>query len=332
MAYETGTATGPADLVAKLATFLTTTGSWTQDKSAGAGDTIERYLNDGASFYISFDTAADDIFLYPNTGFDTGELVDEQPGSAALNNSWSGRMHVMTGSYTAYHFFLDEAAPDGDQVTVVVEQDPDVFRMFSFGTLEKFGTYDGGQYVSHDAYQAVTGTSSGATLRGGLFGQYTSGSFVDHGVVRVGGLDGQASEDWLGQKNVTAPNHSPNNSGFKMTWSTVSTPISGFNAFPALFFGNHTVKASYSTFWPFNPICCYIGRPITNGDTPPTYSIAGRVRNIFEINMKNFDNGEVEVVGADDYLIFSRGRKTDNSTTATQPNMFRLGFAINRDL
>lgn len=80
MPYQTGSASGPANLISLLATFLDNNG-WTIDESAGSGDDIERYLNDGSSFYISFDTTSDDIFFYPNTGYNVANDVDTQPGA-----------------------------------------------------------------------------------------------------------------------------------------------------------------------------------------------------------------------------------------------------------
>jgi len=326
MAYETGTATGPSDLATKLSTFLTTNG-WTEDDTASSSPTLEVLLNDGGSFYVSLICTASSLRIIPNTGYSGVAASDEQPGSAFDNNGWTadrGLVQNFAGPYTAYHFFLDQSAdvPDGDQLIVVVEQDTELYRMFAFGTLKKFGTYDGGQFVSHDNHDTISGTDQFGNTSG-LFGNDVSSGNTDQGIVRVGGLD-SLSEDWMGQESVTGHSGA---SGRRMAWSAPSGNESGFGGeiFPL------TLKASYSTFWPLFPIHCMVSRDLDDS-SPTSISFAGSVPMCFGINTRDFDPGQVLTIGSDDYLVFPKGRKSNDFDDATMPNVFREGLAINRDV
>lgn len=119
------------------------------------------------------------------------------------------------------------------------------------------------------------------------------------------------------------------NSGDKIQWLSAFANQSGF---PGLFFGTFTFKATYSTFWPLNPPCLAIQRPINGTPVAASYSIAGVVRNAYHINTRDFDPGQVLTIGSDDYLVFPHGRKSDDADSALAPNAFRLGIAVNRDL
>ena len=97
MATASGSATSTADLLAQIDTFLTANG-WSRDKFVdNAGDGDEYYWNNGSTAFVSVRQEADLIHVYPNTGFDTNEAVNAQPGMT-LNGSWDDLSSIVSGT------------------------------------------------------------------------------------------------------------------------------------------------------------------------------------------------------------------------------------------
>lgn len=165
MSYQTGTALHLDDLLLKLSTFAQANG-WTENKvdvPSGNGSSIDLYLSKGASyviFHARLDTGNNsyhgvtqpidhpNMYIYGATGYDGGAAFNLQPGTSL-------RVYVnwLLPSMTAYHFFTD---PAKTYLHVVVETTANEFRHFSFGVVEKTGTYDGGEYLNgHDWVQSA---------------------------------------------------------------------------------------------------------------------------------------------------------------------------------
>lgn len=178
MAYQTGTATGPSDLLDKLRIFLEAQGWTTNDHSAdGTGYRLHVEKSPqlgGDMMYFNFRSAVaesgitgdgyhnsyyDDphyhdeitgIAINGSTGYDAGEDWDEQPGFIYSPDYGSdqyscamGMVEMSISAIPAYYFFAV-----GDSIHVVVETISGVYQFMSFGTLEKQGVYTGGQYFS----------------------------------------------------------------------------------------------------------------------------------------------------------------------------------------
>jgi hypothetical protein len=165
MAYETGTASSPNDLLQKLVTFLTGVAvGWTQDMSQADGTGWRAHLHKG-SLYVSLKsttgavnpwafspspgpTASDaSLHLYLGTGFNSGANWNAQAGGPILNGTSTNTgvsMPLPTGAVTAYHFFSDSS---GDNIVVVVEKTTGIFTNLGWGTsLNKSGSFTGGAY------------------------------------------------------------------------------------------------------------------------------------------------------------------------------------------
>lgn len=163
MAYQTGTATDPNDLLQKLVTFLVANG-WTQDMSQADGTGWRAHLHRGTTYVNLKGTtgavnpwahtvipaaAAGDasLHIYLGTGFSGAANWNAQAGAPTLNGTSTNTgmsMPLPTGAITAYHFFTDSA---GDNVVVVVEKTTGIFTHLGWGvSLTKAGTWIGGPY------------------------------------------------------------------------------------------------------------------------------------------------------------------------------------------
>jgi|FLYL01.1.fsa_nt_gi hypothetical protein len=163
MAYQTGTATSPNDLLQKLVTWLVNIG-WVQDMSQADGTGWRAHLHKG-SVYVNLKSTtgavnpwaftpspspnASDaaLHIYLGTGFSGAANWNAQAGGPVLNGTSTITGHSMplpTGAISAYYFFSDATA---DNVVVVVEKTTGVFTHLGWGTsLNKSGTWTGGPY------------------------------------------------------------------------------------------------------------------------------------------------------------------------------------------
>lgn len=154
MAYQTGTATGPGDLLSKLITFAVTNG-WTQDLAPnGTIAALHR-----SNVYVSFYYTAAAIKIYPARGY-TGASPPTSPGdhpSSAINDTLTSipsaiMVSEMTGPYGAYYFFESDT-----YLHVVVNTSNGILRHFGFGSMQKSGVYSGGEYFFGHYWSQVSG-------------------------------------------------------------------------------------------------------------------------------------------------------------------------------
>jgi len=189
MAYYSGTAIGPADLLDKIRTALIAEG-WTENDYSVDGTGYRLHVqkvaqSGGPTMYFNFRSAINEyntgitedndsretygkitgICINGSTGYDAGESWDQQPGYPTNPNdndySWACVMSPMSVSaIPAYYiFFL------GDSVHIVVEITSGKFQFMSFGCLEKQGVYTGGMYFtasmdSDQPYQGYYGSGN----------------------------------------------------------------------------------------------------------------------------------------------------------------------------
>lgn len=145
MAYQTGTANTLSELLEKLASFATQLG-WQVDKLI-TGDSPFLYLHNHAGFWsMGCGSNKNILYIFGNTGYDSRTAYNAQPGSSASHHGASKyngtTVSTPGGPYRRYDFF-----GTADYLHFFVEIAPGRFRHGGFGTLEKEGNYDGGQYV-----------------------------------------------------------------------------------------------------------------------------------------------------------------------------------------
>lgn len=226
MAYQTGTATSPNDLLQKLATWLVSTG-WIQDMSQADGTGWRAHLHKGGvyvnlksttgavnpwAFSISPSAAAEDagLHIYLGDGHSGGSNWNLQPGGPLLNgttNRTGCSMPLPQGSVTAYHFFSDSAA---DNIVVVVEKTPGIFTHLGWGTsINKSGSFTGGPYF-FGATNGYNFASNSTTIPGAQNGPSARAPFMYKDPIN-GAAGGYARADvdsftgkWLGCTDSTS--------------------------------------------------------------------------------------------------------------------------------
>lgn len=164
MAYETGVSTSPSNLLSKIWSHATVSpGLWTAVRNNGAPGGQASFYDGTASEanqfnFIADDTAATASISGQPSRADGGalDLYYEHPGTPVsgpvartvrMGHPTSGDNQGFGGSHVAYHIFSGSTS-DGLYMHVVCEGDAGVFFHLMFGTIEKAGTFSGGQYMS----------------------------------------------------------------------------------------------------------------------------------------------------------------------------------------
>ncbi len=161
MAYQTGTATSPTNLLQTLVTFLTGNG-WTQDMSQADGAGWRAHLHKG-SLYINLraneaeagsavwgnppqnNTTQYTLNAYTGTGFSGASNWRSQAGGPiGVGVAYTIGAVMNTGLATVTYFFFQDAA---DNVIVVVERTAGAYVYIGWGpSINKVGAWTGGMY------------------------------------------------------------------------------------------------------------------------------------------------------------------------------------------
>jgi hypothetical protein len=321
MAYETGTASSPNDLLQKLVTFLIGVAvGWTQDMSQADGTGWRAHLHKGSvylnlksttgavnpwAFTISPAATSSDagIHLYLGTGFNGGANWNAQAGGPILNGTSTNTgmsMPLPTGGITAYYFFSDSS---GDNIVVVVEKTTGIFTHLGWGTsLNKSGSFTGGSYFfgatngfnfANDSTTSF-GAQNGVTARGPfMLGDLNAAA---SGYVRAD-VDAFTGK-WLGCTTST----SQPSGGY--TGKNLATEYRGATAPPADIPSREAMlERAVSTF---NSQANLVPIRIWAARDAGGYSLVGVVPGVFWTNAtdRGYSSGTVLTLGADSYTIF----------------------------
>lgn len=170
MAFETGSSVNLDDLLQKVVAFAVANAGFTEiTKVTGTGKQSDMYILNKGSIYWWFLGDSTTLSNYGTYGWIdarmmtttptlgnrlTQSLGTYQPTKASLWNRYNG-------PFTTYFLYSN-----GSNVCLVLEVTPGVFSHLSFGNVDKFSTWTGGEYVS--------GTMSGPSTWNGTVWTFSS--------------------------------------------------------------------------------------------------------------------------------------------------------------
>lgn len=302
MAYETGSTTGNADLVAKLAVFAQANG-WSYGTCSGGHFSLSK---NGVFVSVAYDSS--NIYLMGNTGYSSGSTWNTQPG----NSGFTSTTNFMSGTHKAYHFFAGDT-----YIYAVVEVSTNIFRHFNFGLLTKYGTYDGGQFVNGTRWGI---SSAFSDWQGGAanypYHQYHIAPFDDRGI------------------NVYSKNHvRADINGFTNKYWDINAANQSSNA-------RSVVRASLGLLDGLGPrgvnmfnlrtilLPIYVDVIRSAG----LYSCIGQAPDCRYVNMFLYNPGQLITIGSDEWMIFPLCQKTstwDNNTSTVQSSAY-MGLAYKK--
>lgn len=307
MAYETGTALSPPDLLDKIRNFCANNG-WTVNSFANDGTGkrlhIQRATAAAGTVYFNFrsyvaESSKNSIQMNGSTGYNGASAWNLQPGvPTPPTGTDRGESGIgLTGAINSYHFFAHNG---GDQIYCFVEQPLGVFQFMLFGAIEKLGTWTGGQfYTAPQPFSGRDARSSQFAARSlfktnegfGASSAYNNGG----GYLYVSAVDGYTG--WL------APYNTSTRSALQM--SVGDRAIT--DAFASLW-GNS--PNSFNQRAILKPLPVMISRNGNSTATSDPASVVGMMPNLFYLNIANLIVGSQLVIGADAYRIlplFSKG-------------------------
>ena len=264
---------------------------------------------------------------------------DGYSAGMAANLQTNNRKLVMVGpmatSLYAYHLFSN-----GDFVHVVIEETPGRFRHLSFGFINKYGSFAGGQYLTAGcpvesftttAYAFNTSNQSipfGANGQGlsraslatyGYPGTYVradiDGWTVGWRLLTTGYWDA-ANLDVCGcaaYANATNNRAGYNVSGTQNSVNTLAHDLA-----------YHCSPQSYNGLAPMLP--CYVG--VNRTPYVGTWTLLGEFPDVRFLNISNFNPGDELILGTDVWKIFPLWNKA--YTLGAEPISYDYGLAYRK--
>tara|TARA_R110002074_G_C12509722_1_gene663283 strand:+ start:765 stop:1631 length:867 start_codon:yes stop_codon:yes gene_type:complete len=188
MAYQTGTYSGPVDLLTLLRTFVLANG-WTQNGWTADGTGNRLHIQKGSMYYNLRSGAGEDdvfagtsnatttpyaIYLNGSTGYAGGSPWDRQPGSPESETGEGAAAGKVSQTQATYHMFAQ-----ADTIILFVECD-DQYRQIMFGQTSAgyhiFGASGNARWPEDDAFLVNASDGSMSALYEGVwtFGDSTS--------------------------------------------------------------------------------------------------------------------------------------------------------------
>lgn len=297
MAYETGVANSPSDLLDKMRVFAAANG-WTVNRWQNGN---ELCLQLGVQYVnVNAQDGNDLIVLYGSTGYDGGAAWNAQPGT-----SNSIHCNGMAGPYAAYHLFSDGA----NYIHCAAEVSAGLFRHVVFGGIEKTGAFTGGAYVDavHWDGAPIYIDNPDDERHSVLFDNNALRDyFWGYGGGRLrADIDGLVDKWWAFDRNSTYRASGGIRSGGLLDWLSDRSPNT-FNALTPLF-----------------PIYIHVKRP----DAGSKWSILGTVRDLRFCDITHIDPGATLTIGSDDWMIFPIVQKNGGTD---EPNSGTYGYAYRK--
>lgn len=298
--YETGNATSVIDLFTKLKVFMEANG-WTTDDfdDEGIGKRFHAhrgslYFNGRAYNVENPESAIQDgnggncsaIAFNIGSAYDSGDNWYDQAGVPVGDTGkyMTAGIDNITAAVPAYHFFAHNS---GDQIIAVVEYLAGYYQLFGFGTLTKYGTYTGGEYM-FGSKKGLSNTVSAFNAFLPLVGFFTPLSVSQHSPSFIAvNVDSETGFHW--SRTYTAGRDNTrryifdNMDRFETTLQITPNTLNGLSV--------------------LSPIHCYIERSASPHNTS-LRSPVGELPSVHFINMKTLVPGQQITYGSDDYRVF----------------------------
>ena len=281
MAITSGIATNPTTLIAALVSFangLSTT-PWTIDESASSQATLSRG-NCVVSWWWN-GTGADIIQFYQSLGWVTSttpNFYTNDSGQGGTTSTDVNARHIQLLSSGPYNYWFFAGEGSNPYIHCVLEIEPNKFRHFGFGNIDKYSDWTGGEYtyggyVHQNTIYVDVPSSSQHTMH------------MDHGsgstraaIMRATGLpneDGSAIWGVMGAEILSAPSNDRGGNPRVRMFASARSGLWGRML--------QNIKVSPSnSFKPLMPIEV-LYKDYT--DTPDSFSFLGKMEDVAIVNM-----------------------------------------------
>lgn len=301
MAYETGAASSPADLLSKLATFAAANG-WTVSTPT-SGRVFEK-----GTIFCGANSDANGFSLRGCLSYNAGAAWNAQPNAS----SQTPYCNTGAGPFTAYHFFIGEEGTS-DYINVVVEISVGVYRHAIICGVVKAGAWTGGTYV--DSVFHDTGATR-INLPESPWHRYIADT--DH--TQIGGtVCGSMYCDADGRVNSWSPIYAYDNLAVENAIGSMRTRGMLWNLYN-VGYARWNLRTILEPIWIFQNRGSSLRSP------------AGRLPNMRFVNMINFTPGDLYTVGGETWQVFPVIARTEtwDASPSTTPSSAHHGYAYLR--
>lgn len=343
MAYSTGTAATPIDLVNDLATFIEANG-WTRDSLANEGSgrryhahrsgqylNMRGYVNEqpssslldeGGATFSSPPAGVYSVAMNLGTAYSGATAWFNQTGVPTRSPKYHAVGAVDLTVSMTYHFFAQNS---GDQIFAIVEYGTGKFQWFGFGVMTKYGSWTGGDFL----FGSMRGVGTPVTSYSRIGGPYkffpaasTYAPFGDNpGVPSFVNVDVDAETGW--HEALSMDNSAV--SGRRVVDINVQAQIPFAVSSPN----------SVNSIAPMLPIKIYVCRNAVTGMAPNGQDIGtltplGEIPGFFACWIENFVPGQQVTLGSENYRVFPWCGKGSTGTDFSTSDRFSgyYGFAV----
>lgn len=324
MAYETGTAADLGDLLSKLDTFLVANGYTQNDFDDGATVASQGFANwTKGTLCIGVKWIANNpdtmslhqALAYSGSGLpgthtdDSGNGYNAAFGSDVQLESERCVSQMGNGPFVSYHFFENDASPS--YVHVVVEVEPEVFRHFGWGEMDKFTDWTGGEYCyghyqNQNTFAQPSDTQTVVSMD--AISGNTGSTARRQPTIHAEDLPHQAAaEKWLQHMgNVTSVSSRANWTDSAGEDKQIS--FGGYRGGP-IGFQLGPFRSDVSTgHIPLYPLSLFTRDFVNNF----VYYL-GSVPDVRGVNIFNFSPGQEVTIGTDVWVLFPSSRRSEDS-------------------
>jgi hypothetical protein len=314
--YETGTATGVNDLLAKLRDFCEANG-WTRDSDVTEG-TGKRWHAHRGAVYINFRSfvaetpssnvanatvgVANSIAFNVGTGYSGASAWYNQAGVPQGTSSkyMTAGITRTSAAIPTYHFFAHNS---GDNVIAVIEYESGKYQFLAFGTLTKFGTYTGGQYFvgSRSGVDNTAFGGNGLIPRVGFF-DAESNSSTDSPAFINATVDAEAGWKWSRKTQTNRPT------------SSIRHIFDNLARYAAM---NSIQPNTVNDLFVYLPVVATVYRDTSNNDASSFRSPLGELPKVFYTKISTLVPGQQATLGSTNYRVFPFYIKDSSEATPT---------------
>lgn len=340
MAFQTGTATGPGDLLVQLWDFLATNGwtidvDWSSASQSPQFGVIHRRLSPESELNLTWALAADadTIRIFPLRDYTSGDPADNLSGAFFASSYTSNTgltVNAIPGPFENYWFF------EGDYyIHVVIEYTSGFFRHFGCGQLNKIGSWSGGEYYyGHYWEQNVSQIDSpNSQSHFPPHESLTSGSSSRATVMYGTLIDGSPFPNIAGRQSPESVWHAmgiDNGTGAgtdrdgRDRGALSANSIRRSALWPIMGIG----QSQFNGYRPLLPITYFAS---ANQPNPDYEHVIGTVPDTRNLSLINLGVKEIVTVGSDQWYTFPLTRKLVPETSDNTEQSLSFGIAYRRN-
>jgi hypothetical protein len=298
--YETGISSSPADLFAKLQTFLNANGWVVQPATTG----IVVWNGSGAQIFAGINATATSWQTRGCLGYNADASFNAQPNNSGITHT----VNLGAGPFTAYHFYIGDEG-GFEYIHVTVEVIGGVYRHWALGQLVPFGVVQGGIYCdSTNLVDDAVNRNNPDSGNHRYICDALNGSTTSTAHIHVD-YDGK-SNNWQPVAGAGTINADQCVGSMRVSGLLAAMQTIGYQR--------------WNLRTPLWPLIYFANRPSS------LRSAIGRVPNLRQVSLNNFVPGDIVSIGGENWQVFPVFQRQSGTVANTVVSSGLYGYAHRR--